>query len=244
MRDLVRDHRLDRRAASARLFGLTRSYWRLGAGCRTSKSFFPLAADAAGAEVKLLRRRQSEPEPVDREEAREEWADLLRRYRTRSSPEMRRELYHAQARKRQKARTAATTPTPTKGRSQSRFTETPVATAPQPRPETVPTAATSKTVLEVPTTEAPLSLSRSHQQSPPRDPRQRRRMSGPTSISWPSRSCVATRIALSSGSKRPAPTSPKKLSRSTSGDQVQPPPAHRLILGVKGDSASWWRRRR
>ena len=115
VRDLVRDHRLDRRAASARLFGLTRSYWRLGVGCRTSKSFFPLAADAAGAEVKLLRRRQSEPEPVDREEAREEWADLLRRYRTRSSLEMRRELYHAQARKRQKARTAATTPTPTKG---------------------------------------------------------------------------------------------------------------------------------
>lgn len=97
-----------------------------------------MGADAAGAEVKLVRRRQPEPEPVNREADREEWADLLRRYRTRSSPEMQRELYHAEARKRQKARTAAT-PTPTKGTSQSRSVETPVAAAPQPQAENVST---------------------------------------------------------------------------------------------------------
>jgi hypothetical protein len=90
-----------------------------------------VGADAEGAEVKLLRRRQPEPEPL----ARDEWADLLRRYRTRSSPEMQREVYQAEARARQKARAGATpTPTPPTGGVPYSL-RTHGAPAPQPRAE-------------------------------------------------------------------------------------------------------------
>ena len=50
--------------------------------------------------MRLLRRRQPEPEPADRSE---EWAGLLRNYRTTSSRRMQLDLYHREARQRRQA---------------------------------------------------------------------------------------------------------------------------------------------
>jgi hypothetical protein len=83
--------------------------------------------------VKLLRRRQPEPEPVD---TTKQWEDILSSHRTWVPRSVRLDRYHAEQRQRQRERAAAT-PTPTKGTSQSRSTETPVAAPPQTRPKTV-----------------------------------------------------------------------------------------------------------
>jgi len=136
------DPRVARRAAQS----------RRGQGtARRGGTSGTVGADAAGAEVKLLRRhRRPAPEPVDHEAAREEWADLLRRYRTRSSPEMQRELYHAETRQRQKARAGANTP-PRPETSQSRLLDTHADEAQRTRAETVsglaPPQTSVKTVL-------------------------------------------------------------------------------------------------
>jgi hypothetical protein len=78
--------------------------------------------------VKLLRRRQPEPEPVD---TTAEWEELLHQYRTWAPRSVVRDRYHREARQRQRAKRAGANPHPPTGSKESCSVETQPSTPPQ-----------------------------------------------------------------------------------------------------------------
>lgn len=101
--------------------------------------------------MKLLRRRQPEPEPVDEADELRRWEQLLQSHRTWAPRSVVRDRYHAEQRQQQQRQRAGMNAPPTNGTSQSRSAETHAAAPPQPRteiasthpanPEPVPSAA-------------------------------------------------------------------------------------------------------
>jgi hypothetical protein len=103
--------------------------------------------------VKLWRRQR--PEPVDRTR---EWEGLLHSFRTRSSPAMRLEAYHREARERQTMARAVATLTPRRQEFQPprdyQFSSPPATSSEQPKVERAQ-APTSTPSFESPFSDAP-----------------------------------------------------------------------------------------
>jgi hypothetical protein len=87
--------------------------------------------------VKLLRRRQPEPEPADRTG---DWEELLKSYRTWAPRSVVRDRYHREARQRREQQRAGKKASVAPDPSESRLRQSSSAAPPQPRAETVSTA--------------------------------------------------------------------------------------------------------